>query len=89
MSLLRIFRNIAVLVILMVAGLSLIPRQASAQTACSIPLGSACSKYGLNAQCCGFHWCGVSGKCCLPLHNMGCSFPAQCCSGACVQGRCL
>ena len=95
MSLWRIFKNVAVLVILMVAVLSLLPRQTSAQTACSIPLGSACPKFGLTAQCCGSHWCGFSGRCCLPLHNMACRFAAQCCSGACIfragasYGACL
>ena len=87
MSLLRILRNLAVLVILTVAALSLNPRPVAAQSSCQ-PLGGFCTQYGLTAQCCN-HWCGIRRTCCLPFHNMYCTASAQCCSGVCISGRCL
>lgn len=88
MALLRTLRNLAVLVILTVAALSLISRPVAAQSSCQA-LGTVCTQYGWNAQCCN-HWCSPSARrCCLPFHNQACSSWSQCCSGACVQGRCL
>jgi hypothetical protein len=84
MSLLRILRNLAVLVILTVAYLSLLPRPMAAQTSCQ-PLGTACNS---SAQCCN-HWCGpYARRCCKPLHGMTCSSWIQCCSGVCINGGC-
>ena len=79
MSLLRILRNLAVLVILTVS-LSLIPRPMAAQSSCK-PLGAWCTS---NAQCC-YPWCGIRRTGCLPLHNMICRKMTDCCSGTCVM----
>jgi hypothetical protein len=85
MTLLRILRNVAVLVILTVAALSLNPRPVAAQSSCK-PLGNWCTS---SAQCCN-RWCGpYAHRCCLPLHNMACTSSAQCCSGMCISGHCL
>jgi len=83
MTLLRILRNLAVLVILTVAIMSLTPRRVAAQSSC-LPLGAYCHPYGGNHQCCN-NWCGGTGRCCLPLHNMVCTSSAQCCSGFCFR----
>ena len=88
MSLLRIFRNLAVLVILAMGYLSLSPTPVAAQSSCR-PLGTACTQYGWNAQCCNHYCSPYAHRCCLPFHNMACRSSAQCCSGACLQGRCL
>ena len=81
MALLRILRNLAVLVILTVAALSLIPRPVAAQSTCR-PLGTGCNT---SAQCCN-HWCGpYARRCCLPLHNMACRKSTDCCSGFCTS----
>jgi hypothetical protein len=82
MSLLRILRNVAVLVILAVAVLSLNPRPMAAQSSC-LPLGSACH---LHHQCCN-SYCGA-GRCCLFLHNAECTSSEQCCGTSCISGRC-
>ncbi len=89
MSLLRILRNLAVLLILTVGFLSLSPRTVAAQSSCH-PIGTACSSSTwTRGQCC-YGWCSpYAHRCCLPFHNMACSSWTQCCSGACVQGRCL
>lgn len=89
MTLLRMLRNVAVLVILTVGVLTLSPRPMAAQTSCQ-PLGTACNS---SAQCCN-HWCGpYARRCCLPLHNMLCTKAADCCSGVCLRygayGACL
>jgi hypothetical protein len=88
MSLLRILRNLAVLVILTVGVLTLSPRPMAAQSSCK-PLGDWCTS---SAQCCN-RWCGVRRQCCLPLHNMACKKSTDCCSGVCLPrggyGSCL
>ncbi len=85
MSLLRILRNLAVLVILAIAGLSLAPHTVAAQSSCGV-VGTVCSS---SAQCC-LHYCSqITGRCCLPLHNRACTNWTQCCSGQCSGGRCL
>jgi hypothetical protein len=86
MSLLRILRNLAVLVILTVAIMSLTPRTVAAQSSC-LPLGAYCHPYGIDHQCCN-SWCGYTSRCCKPLHGMTCSSWIQCCSGACINGGC-
>lgn len=82
MSLLRILRNLAVLVILTVGILSLTPRTVAAQSSCR-PLGTVCTS---SRQCCN-SYCG-SGRCCLFLHNAICKSNAQCCGLSCISGRC-
>jgi hypothetical protein len=89
MSLLRISRNLAVLAILTVAGLSLNSRLVAAQSSC-IPLGNAgCST--TNKCCAGlcYHLGGGKfGRCCLPFDNEACTTNADCCSGSCGDHRC-
>jgi hypothetical protein len=83
MTLLRMLRNVAVLVILTVAALSLNPRPVAAQSSCQ-PLGTVCTS---TAQCCTGHlrWCSpYVHRCCLPLHNQGCTKSTDCCSGTCL-----
>jgi hypothetical protein len=89
MSLLRILRNVAVLVILMVAALSLNPRPVAAQSSCR-PLGYGCTGPVLNnAQCCS-RLCGWHGTCCqLPFRGQYCTASIQCCSGLCLNHRCM
>ena len=85
MSLLRILRNLAVLVILTVGFLSLSPRPIAAQSTCG-QLGAVCTTA---AQCC-VHYCSPRTlRCCIPLHNRACTNWTQCCSGMCSGGRCL
>lgn len=85
MTLLRILRNLAVLVILAAGGLSLANRPAAAQSVCK-QVGSICSS---NAQCC-VKYCGFyTRRCCVPEHNRACTNWTQCCSGQCVSFRCL
>lgn len=84
MSLLHILRNLAVLVILTVAALSLSSRPVAAQSVCQ-PIGGFCTS---KAQCC-FPYCGVFHNCCVPFHNRACRKPADCCSYQCSGGRCL
>lgn len=84
MSLLHIFRNLAVLAILTVAGLSLSPRAVAAQSVCQ-PIGGSCTS---NAQCCSTY-CGTHHNCCVPLHGRACTKNADCCSFLCEFGRCL
>jgi len=96
MSLLRIFRNLSVLVILSVGVLSLIPRPAAAQSSC-IPLGFFCKRVGppnTGTGCCA-NWCGLRGFCCRFGENAPCTNSRQCCAGWCYifnaqgQGRCI
>jgi hypothetical protein len=83
MTLLRIFRNLAVLAILTVAGLSLNSRLIAAQSSC-IPEGdSGCSS---NEQCCT-GWC-AERRCCRPLKGAACTTSADCCYAACIHGGC-
>jgi len=83
MSLLRILRNLAVLVILTVGGLSLSPRPVAAQSVCQ-PLGAVCT---ITAQCCT-HYCGPHHNCCIPVWGRACRTNADCCSYMCWGGRC-
>ena len=95
MSLLRILRNLAVLVILTVAALSLNPRPVAAQSSCQ-PLGGFCS---VSRPCCPSSprsLCGRHNMCCnKPLRGMTCSgatdsngLSIECCSGFCFNGAC-
>jgi hypothetical protein len=82
MSLLRILRNLAVLVILTVAVLSLNPRPVAAQS-CQ-PLGGQC--YTL--KCCPGSLCvgslGYGFRCCnKPLRWTACTRSDVCCHGSC------
>lgn len=83
MTLLRILRTLAVLVILTVGWLSLSPR-AVATGVCQ-PVGGSCTS---RAQCC-FPYCGPHHNCCVPFHNRACRQNADCCSYQCSGGRCL
>jgi hypothetical protein len=89
MSVLRVFRNLAVLVIL-AAGLSLSPRPLAAQS-CR-PLGAVCN-YTLT--CCPGSLCGPALRCCnKPFRSMMCTRSDVCCQGICYffpgksYGRC-
>jgi hypothetical protein len=93
MPLLRIFRNLSVLVILSVGALTLIPRPVAAQSSCH-PLGGGCG--GLSVKCCFGLICSSHGTCCSkPFHGMSCTSYVQCCSGDCYikpgqsLGECL
>lgn len=80
MSLLRVFRNLAVLVILTVGVLSMSPRPTTAQSSCR-PLGSVCGRY---LSCCPGSLCGPIGRCCnKPLYGMACTRADVCCRGFC------
>jgi len=83
MTLLRSFRNLAVLAIVTVAGLTLNSRLVAAESSC-IPLGGeGCVE--INQCCAGFCY---HRKCCLLFHNEYCTTSADCCSGACVDHHC-
>jgi hypothetical protein len=82
MTLLRMLRNVAVLVILTVAALSLNPRPVAAQSSCRPP-GSYCNRY---TKCCN-NWC-YDNRCCWAIPGHSCTSGLQCCSGTCVGGRC-
>jgi hypothetical protein len=82
MSLLRILRNFAVLVIFTVAGFSLMPRPVAASTC--VPLGHHCTKQ----QCCAGLCSSLLHYCCIPFPGESCTGPGQCCSGGCFAGRC-
>ena len=91
MTLLRILRNVAVLVILTVAALSLNPRPVAAQSSCQ-PLGASC---GLSLKCCLGSLCGPYHRCCnRPFYGMACTRSDVCCTGICYifpgksYGRC-
>jgi hypothetical protein len=91
MTLLRILRNVAVLVILTVAALSLNPRPAAAQSSCQ-PLGSVCAR---GKACCPGSLCGRYGRCCnKPYYSQACTRSDVCCTGICYifpgqfYGRC-
>lgn len=85
MSLLRILRNLAVLVILTVAVLSLNPRPVAAQSSCQ-PLGASCTS---SSQCCTGSFCGWRHSCCdKPYHGQYCNSYVECCSLACFNHRC-
>ena len=85
MTLLRILRNLAVLVILTVAALSLNPRPVAAQSTCR-PLGGVC---GATLKCCPGSLCGRINRCCnKPLYSMACTRSDVCCTGVCYNGRC-
>jgi len=85
MTLLGTFRNLAILVILTVAGLSLSSRPVAAQTG-SIPPGAFCKPpYGRNPQC-FTHFCSsLTKRCCWLFtdEGYGCTSNLQCCSGIC------
>jgi hypothetical protein len=92
MSLLRILRNVAVLVILTVAALSLNPRPVAAQSSCR-PLGWVCGIY--TSKCCPGTLCGRLNRCCnKPFYSMACTRSDVCCTGICYifpgksYGRC-
>jgi hypothetical protein len=86
MTLLRMLRNLAVLVILTVAVLSLNPRPVAAQSSCQ-PLGGACNSY--TSKCCTGSLCGPHGTCCnRPFYGQACTTSAQCCTGICLNNRC-
>jgi hypothetical protein len=81
MTLLRILKNLAVLVILTVAALSLNPRPVAAQSSCR-PLGAGCTS---SSQCCSGSLCGWRHTCCDRFfRHQTCTSSAQCCSGLCV-----
>jgi hypothetical protein len=84
MTLLRILRNLAVLVILTVGWLSLSPRAVAALSTCH-HVGALCTS---NAQCCFFSTCDRHHICCSLFHGAYCTSPAQCCSNTCIKGRC-
>jgi hypothetical protein len=85
MSLLRILRNFAALVILTVGGFTLIPPPVAAQSTCH-PLGAFCNS---TAQCCPGSLCGFRRTCCdRPLEGEYCTTSAQCCDGFCFEHRC-
>jgi hypothetical protein len=89
MTVLRMLRNVAVLVILTVAALSLNPRPVAAQSSCK-PLGSLCKPVRTGGGCC-LGWCGptpTGPRCCLFLHNAECTSSVQCCSGFCTSHGC-
>jgi hypothetical protein len=77
MTLLRILRNLAVLVILTVAALSLNPRPVAAQSSCR-PLGWFCSA---TLKCCPGSLCGGNRCCNKPLYSMECTRSDVCCFG--------
>jgi hypothetical protein len=82
MSLLCILRNLAVLVILTVAVLSLNPRPVAAQSSCQ-PLGGFCN---LTLKCCPGSLCfGSYGlRCCnKPYYHQLCTRSDVCCMGVC------
>jgi hypothetical protein len=80
MSLLRVLRNLAVLVILTVGSLGLIPRTMAATC---LGGGAACTN---GNQCCS-HAC-MGGRCCYFVHGHYCTSWVQCCSRACIDHRC-
>jgi hypothetical protein len=83
MSFLRSLRNLAVLVIVTVAGLSFSPHSVAAQSSCR-PLGASCSS---GVQCCS-RMC--FGHCCdKGFRGMGCNSSAECCSGFCLNHMCI
>jgi len=83
MSLLRILRNLAVLVILTVGSLGLIPRPMAA--ASCIGAGAACTQF---TQCCS-HACH-NGRCCNFIYGHYCSSSVDCCSPyVCFRNRCV
>ena len=85
MSLLRIFRNLAVLAILTVGILSLSPRPTAAQSSCQT-LGGGCGRY---RPCCPGSLCGPRGTCCdKPFYGMYCNISAECCGGLCLHHVC-
>jgi hypothetical protein len=83
MTLLRILRNLAVLVILAVAAVAVAPRPVAAQSTCQ-SLGASCTyPPWQNSQCCS-GLCGPRRTCCSkPLRGMYCTSSVQCCSGFC------
>jgi hypothetical protein len=87
MTLLRILRNFAVLVILTVGAFGLIPRPVAAQSTCE-PLGARCAyPPWQNSQCCS-GLCGPHGTCCdKPLRNQYCTSSLECCSGFCMANE--
>ena len=82
MTRLRMLRNLAVLVILTVAALSLNPRPVAAQSSCH-PVGTRCTS---SRQCCN-NWC-YDYRCCWAVPGHSCTSGLQCCTGTCVGGRC-
>ena len=84
MTLLRILRNLAVLVILTLGGLSLAQGSVVPQSSCKL-LGAFCTSSG---QCCQ-RYCGPYHNCCVPFHNRACIRDADCCSYKCQGYRCL
>jgi hypothetical protein len=78
MTLLNISRNLAILVILAVAGLSLNSRPVAAQTC--ILFGGHCTS---NLQCC--HFCAPRGGCACKPHGMQCTTSRECCAGNCFR----
>jgi hypothetical protein len=85
MSLLRILRNLAVMVILTIGVISLVPHPVAAQSTCR-PLGAPCSPPILNSQCCS-RLCGAYGgyaRCCnKPNYHQICGRSDVCCFGYC------
>jgi len=81
MTLLGTFRNLAILSILTVAGLSLSSRPVAAQTG-SIPPGGSCNS---NSACFTHVYNPATKRCCWPFtdEGWGCTSNLQCCSGIC------
>jgi hypothetical protein len=86
MSLLRILRNLAVLVILTVSGLSLVPRAMTVQPPCRPP-GAVCQS---QAQCCPYLACSQTTHRCCIWYRQACTSNSQCCGNDCnsVYHRC-
>jgi hypothetical protein len=84
-SLLRVLRNLSVLVILTVGSLGLIPRTMAAQSSCH-GVGTACTS---GKQCCYYPAVACErGHCCYFIHGHICGSSVDCCSGACIDHRC-
>lgn len=91
MPFLRILRNLAVLVILTVACLSLATRPVAAQSTCQ-PLGAYCD---VHQPCCPYSFCAgpriaiPHNHCCSkPFRGELCNLSVECCSGLCINGWC-
>lgn len=91
MSLLRIFRNLAVLAILTVGCLSLATRPVAAQSTCQ-PIGAYCD---VHRPCCPYSLCAPptlftrQPHCCnKPFRGQLCNISAECCSGLCLNHSC-
>jgi hypothetical protein len=85
MSFLRSLRNLAVLVIFTVAGLSFSPHSMAAQSRCGV-VGTPCQS---NYQCCIGELCKASTHRCCGYFHRACRTNADCCSNICLRSGCL